>query len=1015
MATSIYINTDLKDLTANAVANINRPTQVVRLPQMVEGEVVDVVLHLVKSNGAYDARSGTAVDVAVAISAKGKAATSGTFKLNAGIESTGDLSWNASAEAVEGALNALNGGSGAYGSKVSVQKLANGSYRVIFDDVGARVDMAGQSLDLAPESTVGVSTSVVGSPAIRAQQVIEISQQPAIFSETWASAGSTWTGQLDANTARVQELIAEGADAFFEIKVGTDVVCQVPISILPSVAAPNSFPAHTLPDNLDAFAANPTTNGFFSPANWRDDLNLVVGEDVQAWSTNLDEVAAKMSWNNQDLTFDIATGSDGVVIQVGQEVVLLCRNKSGEVLVDGDVVKIIGATGGTPNITKAIASTVDEAHKTIGVCTQTIPNNSTGFITELGKVRGLSFPNTAFDEGDLLYLSDTIPGAFTKIKPPIEVELGQVIRTGNNNGEFAVSINNEASLYELEQELLTLIAANATDIAAKVPNDSTTGTPSATTFLRGDNAWASLAGGGDMLKSVYDPSNKDASAFSMGNMDETTTAKILTDTERSEIAANTSKVGITPTQASDITTNNAKVGITPTQASDITTNNAKVGITPTQAADIVTNNDKVTNATHTGDVTGGTVLTIEVDAVDIPMLSATGTPDGTTFLRGDNTWAAAGAAWGGITGTLSTQTDLQSALDAKEVRTDANGAFSAGDLGGNARGLAAINIQAARSLATEVASGDNAIAIGNNSIASAELSSAFGNKAKATGTYSTASGYHSTASNAYSTASGYYSEASAFASIAIGGRTTASGGGSTASGYNATASGSSATAVGKGATASGTRSTALGEDATASGIRSTAVGNKANASGTRSTAVGFQITNATDNSPEIGYWSGVSVRAGGIKVFDTGMVCQSVEKTDTAYINALPSNPTISGNLTRTANQFDGTVTVNTTAAHELVTGHKVTISGCTPSTFDSVATSITKVDANTFTYLTPIKTAESTTISGTISVAGAGSEPSGTIFPKGMAFRVTTTGNLIVTYCDAAGTITSRDLGLMA
>jgi hypothetical protein len=295
MATSVYINTDLKDLTANAVANINRPTQVVRLPQMVEGEVVDVVLHLVKSNGAYDARSGTAVDVAVAISAKGKAATSGTFKLNAGTQSTGNLSWNASAEAVAGALNALNGGSGAYGSKVSVSMLANGSYRVIFNDVGARVDIAGQSLDLAPESEVTAATSVVGSPTIRAQQVIEISQQPAIFSETWAVAGSTWTGQLNANTARVQELIAEGADAFFEIKVGTDVVCQVPISILPSVAAPNSFPAHTLPSNLCDFAEDPSTNGCFNPANWREDLSLVVGEDVQAHSSILDATDASFT------------------------------------------------------------------------------------------------------------------------------------------------------------------------------------------------------------------------------------------------------------------------------------------------------------------------------------------------------------------------------------------------------------------------------------------------------------------------------------------------------------------------------------------------------------------------------------------------------------------------------------------------------------------------------------------------------------------------------------------------
>jgi len=59
---------------------------------------------------------------------------------------------------------------------------------------------------------------------------------------------------------------------------------------------------------------------------------------------------------------------------------------------------------------------------------------------------------------------------------------------------------------------------------------------------------------------------------------------------------------------------------------------------------ITANTAKVTNAitTHTGDVTGGAALTIAEDAVDIPMLSASGSPSSTTFLRGDNAWAAAG-------------------------------------------------------------------------------------------------------------------------------------------------------------------------------------------------------------------------------------------------------------------------------------------------------------------------------------------------------------------------------------
>lgn len=47
----------------------------------------------------------------------------------------------------------------------------------------------------------------------------------------------------------------------------------------------------------------------------------------------------------------------------------------------------------------------------------------------------------------------------------------------------------------------------------------------------------------------------------------------------------------------------------------------------------------VSNATHTGDVTGSTALTIATDAVDLSMLSATGTASASTYLRGDNTWS----------------------------------------------------------------------------------------------------------------------------------------------------------------------------------------------------------------------------------------------------------------------------------------------------------------------------------------------------------------------------------------
>jgi len=74
--------------------------------------------------------------------------------------------------------------------------------------------------------------------------------------------------------------------------------------------------------------------------------------------------------------------------------------------------------------------------------------------------------------------------------------------------------------------------------------------------------------------------------------------------------------------------------------------------------EIAANTAKVTNATHTGDVTGATALTIAADAVDIAMLSATGTADSTTFLRGDNAWTAVVAGIG-----TASQWKVESSID----------------------------------------------------------------------------------------------------------------------------------------------------------------------------------------------------------------------------------------------------------------------------------------------------------------------------------------------------------------
>lgn len=89
---------------------------------------------------------------------------------------------------------------------------------------------------------------------------------------------------------------------------------------------------------------------------------------------------------------------------------------------------------------------------------------------------------------------------------------------------------------------------------------------------------------------------------------------------------------------------------------------------------VTANTAKVTNATHTGDATGATTLTV-VALRGVPLDSTVGSPSdgkilvyrsaGTDWVLEDKPVSSGTPAWGDITGSISSQTDLQSALDAK--------------------------------------------------------------------------------------------------------------------------------------------------------------------------------------------------------------------------------------------------------------------------------------------------------------------------------------------------------------
>ena len=160
--------------------------------------------------------------------------------------------------------------------------------------------------------------------------------------------------------------------------------------------------------------------------------------------------------------------------------------------------------------------------------------------------------------------------------------------------------------------------AKMADDAVGVADLAATGTPSNTTFLRGDNAWATPTD----TNTTYSVQDGELSQNNFTNDDHTK----LNNIEASATA--------------DQTNDEIKAAVE--AASD---SNTFTDADHTKLNAIATSANNYVHPNHSGDVVSAAdgAMTIQTDAVDIAMLSATGTPGNTTFLRGDNAWATAGS------------------------------------------------------------------------------------------------------------------------------------------------------------------------------------------------------------------------------------------------------------------------------------------------------------------------------------------------------------------------------------
>jgi hypothetical protein len=197
---------------------------------------------------------------------------------------------------------------------------------------------------------------------------------------------------------------------------------------------------------------------FFNPVIFQD--NILVPEIQFANPATSGEKLLK--WNNTDGTLDLGLKGGNFTLQIGQEQVIRVVNGTGAELLEAQyrAVKVIGAQGQRLQVGLAQANSNVNSATTIGLVTETIANNQEGFITTEGTINKVnttgSLQGETWSDGDVLYLSATIPGALTNVKPVTPnpyntiarvIVVGFVEYAHASNGKIYVKVDNG---YELE-------------------------------------------------------------------------------------------------------------------------------------------------------------------------------------------------------------------------------------------------------------------------------------------------------------------------------------------------------------------------------------------------------------------------------------------------------------------------------------------------------------------------------------------------------------------------------------
>lgn len=129
--------------------------------------------------------------------------------------------------------------------------------------------------------------------------------------------------------------------------------------------------------------------------------------------------------------------SDGLKQRVMRDLISTVRNTSGSTIPAGSVVYSTGSTGTAPNVALAQANS-ENTLPAIGITMEAIDHNAFGRIQRFGRTE-FSFNTSTFSANDQLYVSPTVAGGLTNVRPThpnMAQPVGVVVVVGVGNGSI---------------------------------------------------------------------------------------------------------------------------------------------------------------------------------------------------------------------------------------------------------------------------------------------------------------------------------------------------------------------------------------------------------------------------------------------------------------------------------------------------------------------------------------------------------------------------------------------------